>query len=550
MPTTASRRHRHGARGAKGPVGRRRGLASNHGLAHVLITAAVTLTTLHEARQLRYDEPAGRWVLFATVLGTGIAFLDATVVNIALPAIGAEFDADLAGLQWTINGYTLTLASFILLGGSLGDRFGRRRIFVLGVVWFALASLLCGLAPNVGLLVAARALQGVGGALLTPGSLAILQASFVEKDRGRVIGAWSGLAGIAGAIGPFLGGWLVEVATWRLVFLINVPLAAAVVLVCLRHVPESVDPEAPRRFDFAGSLLCAGGLAGLTYGLIAWGEAGSVGVTVLLTLGLGLLGLALFLVVERTSGHPMMPLTMFASAVFRSVNLVTFLVYAALGGLFFMLVITLQVVAGYSPVLAGTALLPVTAIMLLMSSWAGDLGQRVGPRIPMTVGPLIASAGLLLLTSIGPGASYVVDVLPGVVVFGIGLSLTVAPLTTTVLASVPQQHAGVASGVNNAIARTAGLLIVAALPLLVGLTGDAYTDPALLGAAFAQAMLLCAGLLAVGGLLAAVSLRPSLTVPEAPPARVAPSPCRVHCAVAGTPLHPAQQRATPQSSGP
>jgi EmrB/QacA subfamily drug resistance transporter len=500
------------------------------------------------SRPLRYDEAAGRWVLFATVLGTGIAFLDATVVNIALPAIGAEFDADLAALQWTINGYTLTLASFILLGGSLGDRFGRRRIFVLGVVWFALASLLCGLAPNVELLVGARALQGVGGALLTPGSLAILQATFAEQDRGRAIGAWSGLAGIAGAVGPFLGGWLVEAATWRLVFLINVPLAVLVVVVSVRHVPESVDPQAPRHFDFTGSALCAVGLAGLTYGLIAWGGVGSVDATVFLALAVGVGGLTLFVVVERMSDHPMMPLELFASPVFRSVNLVTFLVYAALGGLFFMLVITLQVVAGYTPILAGTALLPVTVIMLLLSSWAGGLGQRIGPRIPMTIGPLVAAAGLALLTRIGPGASYLYDVLPGVIVFGFGLSLTVAPLTSTVLASAPQQHAGVASGVNNAIARSAGLLIVAALPLLIGLTGDAYTDPDLLESAFVQSMLLCAGLLTLGGVLAAVSLRPSKVT--APAVEMAPSPCRVHCAVAGTPLQPSPQRLTPGSSDP
>jgi EmrB/QacA subfamily drug resistance transporter len=508
------------------------------------------LATVDASRLLTYKQPAGRWVLFATVLGTGIAFLDATVVNIALPAIGREFDADLAGLQWTVTGYTLTLASFILLGGSLGDRFGRRRIFVLGVIWFAAASLLCGVAPNVAVLVAARALQGVGGALLTPGSLAILQASFAETDRGHAIGAWSGLSGVAGAIGPFLGGWLVEAATWRLVFLINVPLAALVVLVCLRHVPESTDPQAPRQFDVAGSLLCAAGLAGLTYGLISWGGVGALDVGSLLDLVAGLVALGLFLFVERTSSHPMMPLDVFASPVFRSVNVVTFVVYAALGGLFFMLVITLQVVVGLSPILAGTALLPVTAIMLLLSARAGDLGQRIGPRIPMTAGPLVAGMGLLLLSRIGPGASYLVDVLPGVVVFGLGLSLTVAPLTSTVLASASQRHAGVASGINNAIARSAGLLIVAALPLLVGLSGDAYANPAQLGPAFTDAMLLCAGLLGLAGLLSAVSLRPAARPPAPAPAAVAPSPCRIHCAVAGTPLHPATQPAAPPPTRP
>jgi EmrB/QacA subfamily drug resistance transporter len=509
------------------------------------------LTSLGETRMLSYREPAGRWVLFATVLGTGIAFLDATVVNIALPAIGREFDTGLAGLQWTVNGYTLTLASFILLGGSLGDRFGRRRVFVIGVVWFALASLLCGLAPNVETLVAARALQGVGGALLTPGSLAILQASFAEEDRGRAIGAWSGLGGLAGAIGPFLGGWLVESATWRLVFLINVPLAALVVVVSLRHVPESFDPQAPRQLDLTGSLLCALGLAGLTYGLIAWGEAGQLGPITLLALVGGLGSLALFLTVERRSDHPMMPMDVFASRTFRSVNAVTFVVYAALGGLFFMLVITLQVVAGFSPILAGASLLPVTAIMLALSSSSGALGQRIGPRIPMAIGTLAAGVGLVLLSRIGPNASYVRDVLPGVVVFGLGLTLTVAPLTSTVLASASQRHAGVASGINNAIARSAGLLIVAALPLLVGLSGDAYADPVLLEPAFSKAILLCAFLLVLGSLLSWISLAPARTARDAaaPAGPATPSPCRIHCAVAGTPIHPStEQRSSPRPS--
>ncbi|MGH3363821.1 MAG: MFS transporter, partial [Nocardioidaceae bacterium] len=304
---------------------------------------------------LSWSEPRARWTLLATVLGSGMAFLDATVVNIALPAIGQDLDADAAGLQWTVNAYTLTLASFILLGGSAGDRFGRRRVFVIGVVWFAAASLLCGLAPDLGTLVAARALQGVGGALLTPGSLAILQATFREEDRGRAIGAWSGLGGIAAAIGPFLGGWLVGVGSWRLVFLINVPLALLVVVVALRHVPETVDPQAPQRFDVPGALLCAAALGGLTYGLVAWGKAGATAVSTWLPLVAGGVAAVAFVWVERRSLYPMLPLDVFASPLFRSVNVVTFLVYAALSGVFFMLVITLQVVSGFDPVLAGAA---------------------------------------------------------------------------------------------------------------------------------------------------------------------------------------------------
>lgn len=503
------------------------------------------MSTVDQASSLSYRDARGRWVLAATVLGTGMAFLDATVVNVALPAIGTGLDSDFTGLQWTVNAYTLTLASFILLGGSAGDRFGRRRVFVVGVLWFAAASLLCGLAPNIEMLVVARALQGVGGALLTPGSLAILQASFRKEDRGAAIGAWSGLGGIAAAVGPFVGGWLVEAASWRLVFLINVPLAAAVLLITQRYVPESADPNAPREFDVRGALLCAGALAGITYGLIAWGNGGFSQPATWAPLVLGVVAAAAFVWVERTATHPMLPLGVFSSALFRNVNLVTFLVYAALSGLFFMLVISLQVVSGFSPLLAGAALLPVTVLMLGLSARAGDLSQRIGPRIPMTVGPLVAAAGVLLLVPIGPDSTYVGSVLAGAVVFGLGLSATVAPLTATVLAAAPVWHAGVASGVNNAVARSAGLLVIAALPAVIGLSPGAYTDPVLMDQAFTRAMLLCAGLLALGGLYSLVTIRPDRVVVEEgmeplPEVQLHPPECtcRVHCAVAGTPLEP------------
>ena len=450
------------------------------------------------AELLTYRSAAGRWVLLATVLGSGVAMLDATVVNIALPAIGREFGGGLDGLQWTINGYTLTLAAFILLGGSLGDRYGRRRLFVVGVVWFAAASLLCGIAPNLTTLVVARALQGVGGALLTPGSLAIIQASFRPGDRARAIGAWSGLGGIAGAIGPFLGGWILEVSTWRLVFLINVPLAAAVVWVSLKHVPESMDARAPKHLDVPGAVLCAVGLAGLTYGLIAWPDRGFTDPVVLGTLAAGVVGLVAFVLVEKRSPMPMMPLEVFSSRQFSAANVVTFVVYGALGGLFFLLVVALQVVAGFSPLLAGTALLPVTVILLLLSARMGALAVRIGPKIPMTLGPIVSAAGLVLLTRIGVETSYWLDVLPGVVVFGLGLSLLVAPLTTTVLAAVEDRHAGMASGVNNAVARAAGLLAVAGLPLVVGITNEVYADRVAFGEAFDRAVWVCAVLLLVG----------------------------------------------------
>ena len=460
------------------------------------------MTTPVAARQVRFAEPAGRWVILATALGSGLAMLDATVVNVALPRIGEELDADLAGLQWTINSYTLTLAAFILLGGSLADRFGRRRIFILGTVWFAVASALCGLAPNIEVLIAARALQGVGGALLTPGSLAIIMASFVPADRGQAIGAWSGLGGIAGAAGPFLGGWLIEATSWRLVFLINLPFAAVVVLVAARHVPESLDPTASGRLDIAGAVLGAVGLAGITYASIAGGEQGLVPSVVGAGLA-GLLALVAFVLLERRSDHPLVPPGLFASRQFTVTNIVTFVIYAAFGAVFFLLVLHLQVVADFSPLAAGTALLPITLLMLVLSSRAGALAARIGPRVPMTVGPLVAAGGLLLTLRIGPGAAYLTDVLPAVLAFGLGLALLVAPLTAAVLAAAPREHAGAASGVNNAVARTAALLAVALLPPLAGLTGEVYRDPVAFADGYRTATLIAAGLLVLGGLLSA-----------------------------------------------
>ncbi|MDQ1643522.1 MAG: hypothetical protein QOJ90_2873 [Actinomycetota bacterium] len=485
-----------------------------------------------ESTSLTYGEPRARWVLAATVLGSGMAFVDGTVVNVALPRIGKDLGAGISGLQWTVNAYTLTLASLILLGGSLGDRFGRRRVFLIGVVWFALASLLCGVAPNITMLVLARALQGIGGALLTPGSLAILQSSFRPEDRARAIGAWSGLGGIAGAAGPFLGGWLVQAATWRLVFLINLPFAAAVVFIAQRHVPESKDPSASRRLDLPGAALGAVGLGALTYWLIAWQDRGAGDARVLGSLALAVVSLGGFLARERWAREPMLPLEIFSSRVFSATNAVTFAVYGALGGVFFLLVIQLQVVSGYSPLAAGVALLPVTIVMLLLSARGGALGQRIGPRWPMTFGPLMCAGAVLLLLRVGPHASYLVDVLPAVTVFGLGLSLTVAPLTATVLAAAPDRHAGLASGVNNAVARVAGMLAVAALPLVAGLSGEAYAKASMLDPAFRTAMLVCAGLLAGGGILAAITVR---TPDRAGPPGAAQE-ARHHCAVDGPPL--------------
>lgn len=454
------------------------------------------------SEMLRYKSAAGRWVLLATVLGSSLSFIDSTVVNIALPTIGRELHASAAGLQWTINGYALSLAALILLGGSLGDRFGRKRVFLIGVAWFGAASLLCGFSPTIEVLIGARVLQGIGGALLTPGALAILEASFVREDRSRAIGAWSGLGGIGGALGPFLGGWLVEVGSWRLIFFINVPLAALVMLVAGRHVPESRDSAAAAHIDVVGVVTGAVGLGGLTYGFTAWPARGPGSPEVLISLAVGVLAMLAFVLAERRSKYPMLPLDVFTSKAFTGANLVTFLVYAANGGVFFLVGLNLQVVSGYSPLLAGISLLPVTILMLLLSSRSGALGQRIGPRIPMTVGPLICAAALLLFARIGTDAPYATSVLPAVIVFGLGLTLLVAPLTSTALGSLDDAHAGIASGVNNAVARAASLLAVAVLPLAAGIGAGSLVNPADLQPTYRNAMLISAGLLVVGGAVA------------------------------------------------
>jgi EmrB/QacA subfamily drug resistance transporter len=437
-------------------------------------------------------------------------------------------------------------------------------VFVVGVIWFATASLLCGLAPSVTWLIAARALQGAGGALLTPGSLAMIQASFHPDDRARAIGAWSAFGGIATAAGPFLGGWLIQAASWRWVFLINAPLAIAVVILAQRHVPETRDPSASGRVDVPGAALSALGLAGITYAIIAApvGNATSV----LLSGGAGIAALAGFLFVEGRRAHPMLPLSIFSSKLFSAANAVTFVVYAAFGGIFFLLAVQLQVSAGFSPLAAGTALLPVTVVMFLLSARFGALSQRIGPTVPMTFGPLICAVAALLMLRIGPRASYLTDVLPAVLVLGLGLAMLVAPLTATVLAAVGTERAGVASGVNNAVARAAGLLAVAALPAATGLSGRSYDDPAAFTHGFRLSLLITAALLVAGAALAATTIRVAPAVRVAPgvgvvpevgvapevgaPAPVTAAPAeqlagplsearRLHCAVDGPPLTPA-----------
>lgn len=495
--------------------------------------------------EVAFGSPAGRWVLAVAVMGSGMVFLDGTVVNVAVPSIGRDLGASTSALQWILNGYLLTLAALILLGGSLGDRYGRRRIFVFGASLFTLASLLCAIAPNSQLLVLARLLQGIGGALLTPGSLAMIEASFRPQDRARAIGAWSGLGGVAGAIGPLVGGYLVAAVSWRAIFLINLPLGALVIVMAGRHVPETHDPTTTGRLDILGAVLAGLGLGGTTYALIEAPGKGSSALVLLAGIG-GVLALVAFLLREQRTKSPMMPLGIFRSRQFSAANLVTFVVYAALGGVFFLLVSFLQVSLDYSPVAAGAASLPVTVLMLLLSARSGALAQRIGPRIPLTVGPLVIAAGLVLMTRVDPGDSYVTGVLPAVIVFGLGLTLVVAPVTSAVLAAADSRHAGIASGINNAVSRVAGLLAVAVLPLIAGLSGHRFYAPSAMTHGFHVAMVTCAVLAALGGILAWLTIRSDLLAgePREGGAPGAPVPTSFSCDIAGAPLRPARDAAS------
>lgn len=439
---------------------------------------------------MKLSSREGRWLIAATVGASGMAFLDGSIVSLALPDVDRDLDAGLTGLQWTVNAYMLTLSSLVLVAGSLGDRLGRRRIFNVGVLWFGVASILCAVAPSIEMLIAARALQGIGAALLTPGSLAIISSSIDPADRGRAIGLWAGLSGVAAAVGPLAGGWLVDQLGWRAIFWINVPLVVATMVISMRYVPETKGEQG--RIDLGGAGLTVMSLAFLTYGLVVEDWMPTVA---------GLVLLIAFVLHQWRTPHALVPLSLFSDRVFTALNVCTFAIYGALAGGMFLLVLQLQYVTGYSPLEAGLATLPPTILLLLFSGRAGALGERIGPRLPMTFGPLIAAASMLLYLRVDANANLVEVLVPGVV-FGIGLTILVAPLTTSVLASAPADQTGIASGINNAVARTAALLAVAAIPPLAGIAGAEFASPEVFSPGYRTGMMICAGMLTGAGVFA------------------------------------------------
>jgi len=446
-------------------------------------------TPRHPATPCAQPRSDPRWSLVAAIAGSTMAFVDSTIVNVALPVMEREMGATVGEMQWVVESYALMLASLVLVGGALGDRLGRRRVFVAGVAWFALASAACGAAPSVGSLIGARAVQGVGAAMLVPGSLALIGAAYPEKTRGAAIGTWSAATSIAAAIGPVLGGWVVAHASWRWLFFFNVPLGAAVAILATRRVEDTRDEQAVGAIDVAGALLAIAGLGAIVWALLEAPSAGGIGSprTLALLAG-GIATMGLFIVAERRTRTPMVPLSLFASRTFAGTNLVTLFLYAALGACLFFVPFDLIQVQGYSPTRAGAALLPFIVLVSVLSRWAGGLVPRYGARLPLVVGPLLAATGFAFLALPSTGGSYFTTFFPGIAVLGLGMGLTVAPLTTAVMASVDARHAGVASGINNAVARAAGLLAIAALGVVLVWRFDRVLDQELVRLALPDAV--------------------------------------------------------------
>lgn len=422
---------------------------------------------MHAAPTPRQPSQGGLWVLVATILGSSMAFIDGSVVNVALPALQRDFHATSSDVQWVVEAYALFLAALLLVGGSLGDRFGRRRMFMLGTIIFVLASALCGFSPNNGLLIAARAMQGVGGALLVPGSLAIISATFPAEQRGRAIGTWSGFTSVTSVLGPLLGGWLVQYASWRWVFFLNIPLALIVLAISFWKVPESRDEQVQGRLDWPGAVLITLGLAGIVFGLIESGATGLGQPHVLIALAIGAVALSAFLLVEARSLHPMVPLRLFRSRSFLGANLLTFLLYGALSTATYFIPFNLIQVQGYSAAQAGAALTPFALTMFLFSRWSGSLIKRLGTRLPQVIGPCLTMLGFLLYGLPGIGGSYWTTFFPAVIVMSLGMTVTITPLTTTVMNAVEQHYVGTASGINNAVSRSAGLMAIAVMGVVM-----------------------------------------------------------------------------------
>ncbi|MPY96228.1 MAG: DHA2 family efflux MFS transporter permease subunit [Acidimicrobiia bacterium] len=457
-----------------------------------------------EGPGLRLSSAAGRWVVAGMVLGSAVTYLAATVVNVALPSIAQDLDADLAGLQWVTNGYLLTLASLVLVGGSAGDIFGRRAVFLIGLATFAAATVLCALAPGLGVLVAGRLLQGLGAALMTPASLAIIDASFHPEDQSRAIAAWASGSALASSTGPFVGGWAVDQLSWRWVFFLILPFAAATAVAVVRHVPESRARASGRHLDLTGAALACVAVAGVVFALVEGPGRGWSSPLVLASGVVGVVAAALFVGSQRRHRDPMLPLRLFEVAQFSGANGATLLIYFAISGAFFFTALQFQTVVGYSALAAGAALVPMNVVMIVGSPRAGALAAAYGPRWLVTAGPLVLGAGLVWLSRVDAGADYVTDVLPPVLLVGVGLTTMVAPLTASVLAAVTPDDVGIGSAVNNAVARTGSLLATAVLPFAAGLSGD--VTPEALSSGYRRALLVCAGLCAAGAAIAAATI--------------------------------------------